>query len=204
MEIKKVFKGCIQVDFSSQEELCKTFIRFQEYYESPEFKDKIFTLGQYKQWYSEQYGAFTYYEDWNGFNIPGWVFLPFVQGLFDPLTKQEQLLLDKVQYHSLDSLYVIGTHSGGDDGTLIHELRHAKFSLNSKYKESVLREIDLNKNHTVHLEDWIINKGYNIGVLKDEVNAYLSDLDHLEDEGIDIKNLIHLAKSLDGINKGYK
>ena len=52
-------------------------MRFQEHYESPEFTGTVFTVGAFRKWYAETYGAFTYASDWSGFNIPGTVLEPF-------------------------------------------------------------------------------------------------------------------------------
>lgn len=34
--------------FDTQRELCSTFLRFQEHYESPEFRGKVFSLAEYR------------------------------------------------------------------------------------------------------------------------------------------------------------
>ncbi len=204
MEIKKLFEGCIHVDFETQEDLAKTFIRIQEHYESPKFQGEIFTLGIYREWYAKEYGVFSYYTDWNGFNIPGSAIKPFVDGLFDPLTKYEKKLIETVRYNDLRNFYIIGTHGGGDDGTLKHEIRHAKFTLNMLYRDAVLKQLEKYKEVLLPLEDWIINKGYNISVLKDETNAYLSDLDHLEEEGVKVSPLELLFVELEKLDRIHK
>ena len=66
LHIKKITDKIILVSADSQEELNRTFLRFQEHYESPEWKGKIFTDGQFRAWYSEKYGANTYERDWSG------------------------------------------------------------------------------------------------------------------------------------------
>jgi hypothetical protein len=78
--------------FDNQYDLASTFLRFQEHYESPEFAGKVFTLDEYKNWYinhsprASKDGVFTYYEDWNGFNIPSKILKPFYGGKFSPLS----------------------------------------------------------------------------------------------------------------------
>ena len=50
-----------------------TFLRVQEYYESPnpDFRGKHFNIWDYIEWYSrEKKDVFTYAFDWGGFNIP--------------------------------------------------------------------------------------------------------------------------------------
>ena len=50
-----------------------TFLRVQEFYESPnkKFRGKNFSIWDYMKWYSTEYGkGFTYGTDWSGFNVP--------------------------------------------------------------------------------------------------------------------------------------
>jgi len=82
------------LDFETQEELTSTFLRFQEFYESPEFQGKIFTLQEYKAWYTKLKGKFSYYTDWGGFNIPSRILESFYKGKFDPLSEAEKQFLD--------------------------------------------------------------------------------------------------------------
>src|SRR5882757_828898 len=89
----KVADGIYLLRFKTQYELTSTFLRVQEHYESPEFHGRIFSLEQYMDWYAEQYGNFTYYQDWSGFNVPSTAFAPFYAGAFDPLTRKERRLL---------------------------------------------------------------------------------------------------------------
>ena len=75
-------------------QLASTFLRFQEHYGSPRFRGRRFTLEEYMDWYAAEYGGFTYFDDWEGFNIPSWVLSPFRNGEFDPLLRKEKKLLD--------------------------------------------------------------------------------------------------------------
>jgi len=181
MEIKKITSNIIHVNFDTQEELTRTFCRFQEHYESPEFAGKIFTIGQYREWYSEIYGGWTYYTDWNGFNIPDIVFEPFRKGLFDPLTKEEQKLLDLFK-HRTGRFYVIGTHTSKQDEAMDHEICHALYYLDEEYKVAVNNVIEINPSNALNkLEEWLIKKGYAGSFLSDEVQAYLScNIDYLQ------------------------
>ncbi|MEB3209634.1 MAG: hypothetical protein VKK63_12075, partial [Synechococcus sp.] len=86
LKVKKQPFNSVWISADSQEELGNTFIRFQEHYESPKFKEQIFTVGQVRSWYSSTYGANTYEKDWSGYNFPSTVLKPFRDGLFDPLT----------------------------------------------------------------------------------------------------------------------
>lgn len=68
-KLTEILKDVFHLNYLTQEQLASTFLRFQEHYESPEFRGKIFTLDEYKEWYmtnspnSIKKGIFTYYED---------------------------------------------------------------------------------------------------------------------------------------------
>ena len=170
--------------------------RFQEYYESPnpEFKGKIFTLGMVRQWYSIKYGADTYHHDWTGFNFPSKVLIPFKQGLFDPLTTEETELLNLFKYRN-DHFYIMGAQNVE---TLSHELSHALYDSNIKYKTEINKYINKNKKQLEKAKKYILEKGYDQEVINDELQAYITDKD---DQGI-----IHLInpKIISGINFIYE
>jgi len=67
----------------SQYELCMTFVRAQEFYESPEFKNSYFTLEEFIDWWSlnmaKKEGTFDYPSMWGGFNIPGHCLLEWLK-----------------------------------------------------------------------------------------------------------------------------
>ena len=93
MTRSRIADGVFLLRFSTQYELASTLLRVQEHYESKRFRNRVFTLEQYMDWYAKEYGAFTYYEDWSGFNVPSTAFTPFFRGRFDPLLRKEQRLL---------------------------------------------------------------------------------------------------------------
>src|ERR1035437_10032699 len=129
------------LEFETQFELTSTFLRFQEFYESPEFQGKIFTLKEYKKWYTKVKGKFSYYTDWGGFNIPSKVLKLFYLGKFDPQSKSEKQLLDLFK-DDKGKFYIIGTYRRNDrkwkDSMIMHETAHALFSLDIKYRTQVL------------------------------------------------------------------
>jgi hypothetical protein len=171
LKIKQQPFSSLWVCADSQEELGNTFIRFQEYYESPQFKGQICTIGQIRAWYSKTYGADTYQKDWTGFNFPSNILKPFREGLFDPLTNEEKSLLDLLKYRH-DSFYIIGAQ---DEATLRHELSHAMYSYSIKYKISIDQ---LCKKYQKELKSsikYILDKGYDKSVINDELQAYITD-----------------------------
>lgn len=170
---RRIHESIYLVEFPTQYQLAATFLRFQEYYESKRFHGRVFSLEEYMDWYAKQYGNFTYYEDWSGFNIPSAVLKPFREGQFDPLLRKERELLDLFADRT-DDFYMVGvTGNGGgiDPDTTRHELAHALFNTHDVYRTAVrrkLREYDTSKIKRL-LED----HGYWKHVLEDEVHAYL-------------------------------
>lgn len=175
LKIKQQPYNSIWISADSQEELGRTFIRFQEHYESPnpDFKDKIFTLGQVRSWYSTKYGADTYHHDWSGFNFPSNVLIPFRQGLFDPLTQEESLLLELLKYRH-DNFYIIGAQN---KSVLRHELSHALYAYSTSYSSAINSLFKSNKAKMAKAKQYIIEKGYSESVIYDELQAYITDND---------------------------
>ena len=174
MDIKKlkITDKIFLLVFKNQKEMASTFLRFQEYYESPEFRRKVFTLKEDKKWYSSVRGSFSYYTDWNGFNIPSYVLKPFVKGKFDPLSKKEGAVLELFS-KKRGKFYVIGVHkrSKGTLSTLKHEIAHGLFYTDNGYNKEVVKLLsgfDLSK---LKKELGSLG-GYHDGVLDDEAHAY--------------------------------
>lgn len=173
LKVKKQPFNSVWICADSQEELGNTFMRFQEYYESPRFKGQIFTVGQVRSWYSVTYGANTYQNDWCGYNLPSLVLKPFRDGLFDPLTNEEKILLDLFKYRH-DSFYIIGAQT---DDVLRHELSHALYDYSVKYKIAIDQVIKKYQKELKSVIKYILDKGYDKAVINDELQAYITDND---------------------------
>lgn len=174
---KELSKNIFVLEFESQLDITSTFLRFQEYYESPKFSGKIFTLNEYKKWYIKEKGSFTYYTDWSGFNIPSYVLKPFFEGKFNPLSKKEKQLLNLFK-DIKNKYYIIGIHKGMNKKKikylLRHEIAHAMFYTDSNYRLEVLHI--LKKYDVSKIKDKLSSMGgYARSVLDDEVHAYSLD-----------------------------
>jgi hypothetical protein len=193
LKIKKQKHNAVLISADSQEELADSFMRFQEFYENPHWADKIFTVGQVKKWYSEKYGADTYRFDWHGFNFPSCVLKPFKEGLFDPLTENEHKILSFLKYRN-DNFYVIGSNT---DDVLKHELNHALYYTNKKYREETNNLIDSNKKQLKNVFSHILKLGYHKKVLYDETQAYCLDDGYFEKHKINLSpNFVSKLKIL--------
>ena len=167
MTKSQVAPGIFVVRFKTQYKLASTFLRIQEHYESTQFKDRVFTLEEFMDWYAERFGAFTYLEDWSAFNLPSTALRPFYGGTFDPLLEKERRLLAlfrKVR----EPFYVIGIANEQD---LHHELAHALYYMRREYRQAV--NAVMHKYNTTALARRLTEMGYHRSVLADEVHAYL-------------------------------
>ena len=179
------------VRFDTQYALASTFLRIQEHYESSRFRNRVFSLEQFMDWYAGRYGAFTYYQDWSGFNVPSTALEPFYQGRFDPLLRKEQRLL-RLFRAERSPFYVIGVAADAD---LTHEYAHALFFTRPAYRNAVraaMREYD-----TTRFEKHLAALGYHRHVLVDEVHAYL--IAEAEELGVSVGRLAPLRKTLRAI-----
>jgi len=190
--VKQLKFNAVLVQAETNVILSKTFLRFQEYYESPEFKNRIFTIGQIKNWYSQKYGADTYIKDWTGFNFPSQVLNPFRQGLFDPLTRYEKCFIDLFKYRH-DSFYIIGAN---DESTIRHELSHAMFSYSMQYRTQINQLCKTYAKQLKPLKEFLLQKGYHQDVINDELQAYITDNDELAKSKLD-------ETIIDKFNKTY-
>lgn len=188
------------VTFPSTQEAAKTFIRFQEHYESPKFRNKLFTLKEYQTWYKKQNNraSFTYYNDWSGFNIPSYALLPFYSGAFGALSSREKKLLDLFQDKS-GLFYVIGT-AKNDEKTLDHEIMHGLYYTNYQYRSDVDRIIFKYSAKFSYMPIYNLfeKMGYHHSVFIDELHAYLVTCQtYLRSKKIDVKMYVPLIQELD-------
>jgi hypothetical protein len=179
-------------------------IRLEEFYESPfkEIAGKYFTLDYYMDLYAKRNGnVFSYYQDWNGFNIPGNSVLAFYDAFkFDLRPKEVKILghLSEMISSNNPNFYIIATHKDDD---VDHEIAHAMYYLNPEYK----KECDkIYKTVPKQFKDKINKKlkeyGYSNKVYKDETQAYLST-----DKNPSADKRFGLTKSkADAIIKAYK
>jgi len=160
------------IESSSRQALADTFMRFQEYYESPEFKGRVFSVEDFAHWYAGKFGSFSYSKDWYGFNIPGTVLAPFKNGDFNPLTLSEKQLVDFCADADKNS-YIIGVTPSAEyfKETVQHEFVHGAFYTNPEYRNEAAGCI---KNFNIKpVSNGLAKMGYCDDVIIDETNAYV-------------------------------
>ncbi|PIN87947.1 hypothetical protein COV12_01195 [Candidatus Woesearchaeota archaeon CG10_big_fil_rev_8_21_14_0_10_32_24] len=212
MIIQKVHEQIYHVRFKSQNNLSKTFCRFQQHFESPFFKGKYFSMASFKRWYithspdAKKTGRFTYYQDWAGYNVPSYVFKPFQKGKFDPLSPEETALLTVLPLKEKKKFYVIGTYGNHTKDTIQHEIAHGLFFTNKEYRKDMLRliyQIDKQSREAIN-HHFAQTKGYHHDVWLDETHAYIMTmLDHLKKNGVNINPLKNINKEMNILFKKY-
>lgn len=190
----------------TQIEIGKAFIRFQEYYENADLRGrKDLTVRDIEKWWAqtrEKDCKEPYYEYWTGFNIPGRIFLELtmsplfrtgasVKEFFCNLVgfpcfhKEEDQLLALLVDLSVDEIgssYFIGLSNSSTD-VLDHEMAHAFFALDARYKSTQLYNIGkLPPEIYRRIREDLLSVGYHKDVIHDEIQAYLSTyVDTLKD-----------------------
>lgn len=188
MKIKsKIIKPLplLHVSFHNQIDMTLSFLRVQEYYESPKFRNRVFELEQYIEWYSNRNSkprAFDYITQVGGTNVPGNVFRRWQQKTSEQskFSPKELCLINEVNNYfgeNSEHFYLIGTSEcmSSDTSYLAHELRHAMFHLIPEYRSDILGEL---KNFRLRglRKKLLGNKndaGYHPSVIDDEIHAYL-------------------------------
>jgi hypothetical protein len=212
MIVKQISKNIYLIKFKTRNDLTSTLLRFQEHYESPKFKGKIFTLEEYKKWYIKnspkgiKTGKFTYYKDWSGFNIPSHILQPFYRGLFNPLTEAEKSILHVFNKIRNKKFYIIGVYGDVDKSILKHEIAHGMYYSNNNYHKEV--NAVLKKMDSIAVKQIIKyfkkNAGYHKDVYLDEIHAYtLTEKGLLKKRGVDVHRILNTRKELLQLFKKY-
>lgn len=187
VEQMRLLGGAVRVlVFDDQLAATSTMYRFQEHYESPEFKGKVFSEEDFVAWYKlhpkygKPDGGFHYFTDWNGFNFPSSNLAPFFEGKFPDLTVRERQVLAELAdvVGAEPSPYVIAVHRKYAEckELVIHECAHALFGVDASYREAVRAE--LAKHDLSAMEAELAGRGYCGAVLEDEKHAFSIDRDH--------------------------
>ena len=190
------------IESSSRQVLAGTFMRFQEYYESPEFKGRVFSVDDFAHWYARKFGSFSYSRDWYGFNIPGTVLNPFKNGDFNPLMPHERNLIDFCG--SIDgNSYIIGVTPSAEyfKETVQHEFAHGAIHVSPDYRKEVERCI---KEYNIgSINKGLRRMGYCDDVAIDEANAYVLVEPDTIQEYVSMRNTKNLREKLDMIFQKY-
>lgn len=191
--------------FDTEKDAASAFLRFEESYESPEFRHKVFTFEEFKKWYMKNSPKnkgrriFTYYSDWTAFNVPSYIFKPFYEGKFNPLSPSEKRIL-KMLRGEIEPYYVIALHRQTENmrSDLHHEVAHGLFHVDDQYRREVLQLLGTYDIGPIK-EKLRSSGGYHEETLDDEIQARIIDGD------AEYRDLIPagLAESLQKLFQNY-
>lgn len=150
------------------------FWRYQEYYESKQFKGRVFTLPEFIHNYGVKHDQdFEYFGYWSGFNIPSWVlFEVWKKGIKDE-SKYDLALKKFVQKIGKRKFYIISCFPK-DKETLKHEVAHGLYTMNKNYRKEIIRELRRVPQKVSKVAFRLLSKaGYHRSVHRDELHAYI-------------------------------
>jgi hypothetical protein len=185
-KLKEVRPRVYSVVIKDSYDRAMTFCRVQEFYESPskKFRGKSYSIWDYMKWYSDTFGGFTYARDWGGFNIPLKSAINCYDKVKEDLTPYDIVMKEivgKIELSMFDkkskrdyNAYIIGSEDSEGD-TFRHEMCHALYSIDKNYK----REMDeltssIEERHYKFFSNNLLEMGYALQVVPDEIQAYLS------------------------------
>ncbi len=187
--IQEIFPHIYHLHFESAYDLAMHFLRFSEYYESPKYYKKIFTLIDYMEWYAQERGegSFSYADDWRGFNVPSWALRQVRKADIPDLNKYDRrmfMLIDWTEEREFPSdYYFIGTSTEGcqknTNDVIGHEVAHAFYTVDSEYRREVdnlLAQWNTEPGHRREelgsAREALKLMGYHGTTIDDEIHAY--------------------------------
>lgn len=176
MKIKNLGNNLLLLIAKDQYELCSSFVRLQEFYESPypNIRGQHFTLDEFMDTYAKDHNGFSYFTDWCGFNIPGCIVNQFRDLFKDDLRPKEKNLLDLIlKEHTMTNgwYYVIGVIKG-DYAAINHEVAHALYYLNPLYNKEISILAEEYKKENPNKVKKLLKQGYDKDFITDELQAY--------------------------------
>jgi hypothetical protein len=194
--LRKLADSIYHLHFSNKYDLGMTFLRYQEYYESPRFRHKAFTIAEYMAWYvkSGEHKSFTYPADWSGYNIPldeieQCMVMAQGEGDWNHHDSLMEGIVEMIRAECTEGGYLIGTSDETGEDVLQHEFGHALFNTDWHYKHVIVTKWEgINGTQVWQQARKILqDRGYNDEVILDEAQAYCLGgkdiLSHLEESG---------------------
>ena len=180
--VSEVRPRIFALKFKRNYDMCMQFLRYQEFYESPnpKFRDSSFELITFMEWYSfsRGQGYFSYTVDWGGFNFPGEIIKKvWKAGIYDRNVYdfEMKMLYEKFLAKYPDGkFYIIGACQNAEQ-TMRHEIAHGFFYTQPEYKKAMTNLVkNLKKPFFKSMCSSLKKMGYTNRVFVDECQAYLA------------------------------
>lgn len=194
-KLYKITNNLYCVEMKNPYDLAMLFVRYQEYYESPNplVRGQAFDIDEYMRWYAtsdtRRYvkgseNTFSYPTDFAGYNIPSSSINDIlIKGNYKGnLNMWDNLMMDIRNSVILDigkgeehNFYLIGTPHMDSD-VLRHEIAHGFYYLGIIYRDLMndLIKTDLTKVQLKEFKKVLKTYHYADEVMLDEIQAYLS------------------------------
>lgn len=159
-----------------------SIIRIEELYDRG---DVDYSYEELMDLVATKYGAFTYFEDYNGFLLSDDYFKTFYKKTSRKLSKKEKYLKDilenefelNLHFNSKDEFYVMFTHQDDPEieSTINHEMCHALYYCDSEYEKAANELINKIPKPTLRQINKILKKmEYDKYTITTEINSFLS------------------------------
>lgn len=178
-QFKRLRERLYELRFDNQHEMCMSFMRYQEYYESPRYTNRKFTWAEYMSWYAKfqnKDGDFSYARDWAGFNIPAHIIAQVRDKGIDDPNHYDSLMhaVYGIISSECDDAYLVGVKAA-QKGLDKHETTHAMFYIDCSYRNECLGLIDQAHPSLVNeMKKCLFARGYTEVTVMDEIQAYLT------------------------------
>lgn len=192
--LETLYPGIFHLRFDNAYDCAMHFLRYQENYESPVWRDKVFTLVEYMDWYAKtqskgwenkdttqrkKFEMFSYPSDWGGFNVPSYVFDRLYLGVIRDFNTYDEFMksvVGLIRSTGVKKFYLIGTTEGQYvDGFLDHEISHGLYYTDETYREAAEAFLEQTEAYVVELISTnLLSDGYCEEVITDECIAYLA------------------------------
>jgi len=192
MNLSKLYSNIYLLAFKTQYDLCMSFVRVNEFFDNPDFKDRVFALDEFMDYWvkKNKTSCFEYPKRWEAFGLPIRNILKWnaefgyklsYNGIRDKESKIIEAIVKGIPINDLKNQYLIGIHREGkkriQKRLMDHELAHALYFLDPIYRESCKSLVKkLSKKSFDHIKNSLMSVGYDggDGTVINEAQAYLS------------------------------
>lgn len=188
VELVELAPNIYAVEGVHQKYVATMFLRIQEHYESPRYRNKFFTMKEFKKWYAstKDHGRFSYFEDWSGFNVPGVIVKRLMAGKFpEKLNRLETWLKKELEEKGVEGKFYLLGYAKKDARVKKHEIAHGLFYTNPEYRKKVKKILSCYNMLTHPVSHVLRKQGYHQAVVLDEFHAWvLTDFSYLKAKGV--------------------